>query len=118
MAQTKDSSIWEMIALEEELHELNERYGIPEKTIWWQRLVDLYYSLKDRYGQPRPVKRKTYLRLCLLSVFGINQFYAGHWIRGLAYLAGSWTGIPVALGFIDWMTAVPKEPDENGMILM
>jgi TM2 domain-containing membrane protein YozV len=39
-------------------------------------------------------------------------------VKGLLYLAFSWTGIPIAMGLIDWMIAVPKQPDENGMILI
>ena len=56
--------------------------------------------------------------LCLLAGIGINQFYARHWVKGLLYLAFSWTGIPIAMGLVDWMIAVPKQPDENGMIMI
>lgn len=91
--------------------------GTDRKPIWVQ-IGEKYYALKEKYDIPKPVKRKTYLWLCLLGIVGANQFYAGHWIKGLFYLALSWTGISIAMGFIDWMIALPKTPDENGMILM
>ncbi len=108
----------ELVALEGELKDLKEQHGIQEKGPLWQRLIQAWYDFKESHTTLNPVKRKTYLWLCLLSVAGVNQFYARHWVKGLIYLALSWTGISIAMGFIDWMIAVPKKPDDNGMILM
>ncbi|MBQ9643760.1 MAG: hypothetical protein IJV26_06950 [Lachnospiraceae bacterium] len=108
----------ELVALEGELKDLKEQHGIVEEGPLWQRIIQGYYDFRDAHTKLNPVKRKTYLWLCLLSVFGINQFYARHWVKGLLYIAVCWTGISIAMGFIDWMIAVPKEPDENGMIMI
>lgn len=112
----KDGKINELIALEDELSDLQEQYGIEERKPLWMRAGDAYYAAKESRTQLHRVNRKTYLWLCALAVVGANQFYAKHYLRGLFYLAISWTGIPVALGLIDWMAAVPKEPDEDGCI--
>ncbi len=112
-----DEQVKELFALESELSDLKRQYNIEDKS-WFARLGDRYYAFKEAHTVLHPVNRKTYLWLCLLAVFGINQFYAKHWVKGLFYLAISWTGIPVAFGLIDWMIAVPKQADENGNILI
>ncbi len=84
----------------------------------WVRLGDKFFEIKDKLDEPNKVNRKKYLWLCLLSIVGANQFYAGHYAKGLFYLALSWTGISVAMGLIDWMAAVPKEADINGNIMI
>lgn len=112
-----DEQVKELYALESELSELKQQYNIEDKS-WFARMGERYYAFKEAHTVLNPVNRKTYLWLCLLSVLGINQFYAKHWVKGLLYLAISWTGISVAFGFIDWMIAVPKEADENGNILI
>lgn len=112
-----DAQIKELFELESELSDLKRQYNIEDKS-WFARLGERYYAFKEKHTALHPVNRKTYLWLCLLAVFGINQFYAKHWVKGLFYLALSWTGIPVAFGLIDWMIAVPKQADENGNILI
>lgn len=112
-----DEQVKELFALESELSDLKRQYNIEDKS-WFARLGERYYAFKEAHTVLNPVKRKTYLWLCLLAVLGINQFYAKHWVKGLFYLALSWTGIPVAFGLIDWMIAVPKQADENGYILI
>ena len=82
----------------------------------WVRLGEKYFELKEKLDAPKTVNRKTYLRLCALSIVGANQFYAGHYAKGVFYLILSWTGISVAMGLLDWMAAVPKVADEHGNI--
>ena len=91
---------------------------MKERKALWIRLGERYYEWKEAHTRYNPVKRKTYLWLCLLSVVGANQFYARHFVRGGLYLAFCWTGIPMAFGLIDWMAAVPRQADEKGMILI
>ena len=112
-----DEQVKELFALESELSDLKRQYNIEDKT-WFARLGEGYYTFKEEHTVLNPVKRTTYLWLCLLAVLGVNQFYARHWVKGLFYLVICWTGIPVAFGLIDWMIAVPKEADENGYILI
>ena len=82
----------------------------------WVRLGEKYFELKEKLDEPKTVNRKKYLWLCALSIVGANQFYAGHFAKGVFYLILSWTGISVAMGLLDWMAAVPKEADEHGNI--
>ncbi|MCR5230201.1 MAG: NINE protein [Solobacterium sp.] len=112
-----DEQIDELFKLESELSDLKRQYHIEDKS-WFARLGDRYYAFREAHTVLNQVNRKTYLWLCLLAVLGINQFYARHWVKGLFYLALSWTGIPVAFGLIDWMIALPKQADENGNILI
>ena len=84
----------------------------------WVRLGEKYFELKEKLDVPKTVNRKKYLWLCALSIVGANQFYAGHFVKGLYYLALSWTGISVAMGLLDFMAAVPKEADDNGNIMI
>lgn len=91
---------------------------MDQNMSWWAKLIEKYYSWKDAHTSKNPVNRKIYLRLCFLAIFGVNQFYAGHFWKGLGYLAICWTGIPLALGLTDWMAAVPMQADENGNILI
>ncbi len=75
-------------------------------------------KVPDMEKKKNPVNRKVYLWLCALSIVGANQFYAKKYIRGILYLALCWTGLPLAWGIIDVMAALPKEPDENGLIYL
>ncbi len=85
-------------------------------TRLWVKLGEAYFELKEKLDKPNTVNRKTYLWLCLLSIVGANQFYAKHYLKGIFYLALSWTGISIAMGFVDWMAAVPKTADDDGNI--
>ena len=93
--------------------------GKQEETygIWgpiWRMLVALDASKgKHRFN------KKTYLWLMLfLGWLGGHRYYQGRWKLGLLYTLFCWTGIPGVMALIDWMIAVPKQPDENGMILI
>ncbi|MBR2067092.1 MAG: NINE protein [Solobacterium sp.] len=107
----------DLIALQDELSDLQEKEGTLKHGIF-ASLIDRYYAMRDKYDKKLPVKRKTYLWLCLLGIIGAHHFYAKHWIKGLLYIAICWTGISIAFGFIDWMIAVPMKPDENGIIMI
>lgn len=84
----------------------------------WVLFVEKCFEIKDKLNKPHRVRRKTYLWLCLLSIVGVNQFYARRYVKGVLYLAIACTGISVALGFIDWMEALPKEVDADGYIIV
>ncbi len=117
--------IKQMIALQEELDELRRAHpeaaraaGAEVKPNWFERLSGKYLAWKEKYGLPKPVARKPYLWLHLLGIFGVHQFYAGHWVKGLLYLAICWSGITVGLTLLDWASSFPKKADENGIILV
>ena len=105
-----------IIALQSELDDLKRENHIEEKPGFFGRLADFYLDFTKKYDKPRTVNRKNYCWLCLLGAFGVQHFYAGHWVKGLICVAFCWTGIPIAMGMIDWMVALPKKADENGNI--
>ena len=106
----------EMIALEEELFALKQKYGIQEKTKWWIRAGDFLANRLAR--EPKLVSRKTYIRLAASCGWfcGAHRFYCGQKKLGLLYLLFFWTGIPFAMTLVDLMIALPMKPDENGFI--
>ena len=116
----------DVIAVYDELDELREKY--PEaaaevnprynKKTLMERLLGFYLAMRERFHVATRVKRKTYLWLHLLGGFGIHHFYSRHWIKGLIYLAICWSGISYAMTIIDWMSAFPKQADEDGMIIV
>lgn len=125
-SQENKVSAVEMVAAYDELDQLREEY--PEiaaevnpksskKTVM-ERLLEFYLSMRERFHKEIAVNRKTYLWLHLLGIVGVHHFYSRHWIKGLLYVAVSWSGVSVGMTIIDWMAAFPKAPDENGMIVV
>ncbi|MDE7312524.1 MAG: TM2 domain-containing protein [Eubacterium sp.] len=104
-----------LIALEQELAELKEQYGIKRRPRLWVRIGDW---LIEKKGGPKSVQRKTYIRLALSCGWfcGAHRFYAGQKILGALYLFLFWTGIPFAMTLIDLMIVLPMQADENGTI--
>lgn len=116
----------EVIAAYEELDELRAKHPDiaaqvrpkDKKKTFMERLMGFYLKVRERFHKETPVRKKTYCWLCLLGPFGVHHFYSRHWIKGLIYLAISFSGITVAMAFIDWMVAYPKTPDDRGMIII
>lgn len=59
---------------------------------------------------------------CLLAFFlgsiGVHKFYAGKIAAGVLYLLFCWTFIPAIIAFIEFIIAICKKSDANGMILV
>lgn len=104
-----------LIALEQELADLKEQYGIIEKPKLWVRAGDW---LIDKKGGPRTVERRKYIKLALCCGWfcGAHRFYAGQKLLGVLYLLFFWTGIPFAMTLIDLMIILPMQADEDGMV--
>jgi len=114
----KPEELGKLIALEQELQDLKEEYGITQKPCLWRRLGD-WYCRRTEARVPRRVNRKHYLFWGLFTGWaGGHRFYAGQKILGIIYLLLCWTGIPFTMTIIDLMIALPKTPDEDGMILL
>lgn len=111
----------EYASMQEELHRLRKQYHLPEeeeKETLFARAGEAWYSFREKHTTLNPVNRKKYCWLCLLGFLGVHHFYAGHWIKGLIYVGLCWTGISAGFSLIDWMIALPKEADAEGMILI
>ena len=96
---------------------LREENGIADTgrhgPIW--HAIDAFFNVRANRVRQK-VSRKTYLRLCILGIFGAHRFYAKQWVTGIFYLLTCWTGISIAMTIIDAITVIPMKPDENGMI--
>lgn len=104
-----------LIALEQELADLKEQYGIKEKPKLWVRIGDW---LIEKKSGPKTVERRKYIKLALCCGWfcGAHRFYARQKILGVLYLLFFWTGIPFAMTLIDLMIVLPMQADEDGMI--
>lgn len=108
----------QMIALEEELAALKKEHGIVDKQRWWVRIGDF---IANNAGTRVPilVSRKRYIILAIcLGWAGGHRFYSKQYLLGAVYLLFCWTGIPFGMTLIDLMIALPKKPDEEGMMLI
>lgn len=106
--------ISEFIRLEEELHQLQQKYNIEVKR---GKLYQMMEKLMEMKEKPHPVDRKKYLKLLFLTGWlGGHRFYAKQYVTGALCLGLFWTGVPAAMAIIDIMAALPKAADENGKI--
>lgn len=105
----------EMIALEEELHNVKREYGISEKPSIWIRLGDW---IAEKTAKKTLVNRKRYIFLALTCGWfsGSHRFYTHQPLLGILYLLFCWTGIPLAMTMVDLMIVLPKKVDELGRI--
>lgn len=105
-----------MIALEEELAALKQEHGIVDQPKWWMKVGDFIAERKENRKQV-VVNRKKYIvfGVCL-GWAGGHRFYAKQYGLGVLFLLFFWTGVPFAMTLVDLMIAIPKMPDEKGMI--
>lgn len=111
-------SVRKLLELEEELHNLKEKYHIKEEKKWWHKIGDFMVDRLER--EQVVVSRKKYIKLAMTCgwLCGAHRFYAGQKVLGILYLLFCWTGIPFTMTLIDLMIALPKEVDKNGNILL
>lgn len=100
-----------------ELNELKKEHGIEEEEKGLKRLISKFFA-KRAARVKHPVKKKTYLWLGLLGIFGVHRFYAKHYVLGIVYLLLCWTGISITMTLIDLMEVAPMEADENGYVML
>ncbi len=110
--------IEEFVALQQELVDTREKYGIKKKEGIISRAISWYFDRKEKQVKI-PVSRKKYLLLAVFTGWmGGHRFYAKHYVTAVFYLLLFWTGFPLAMTLVDLMIALPMKPDENGMIMM
>ena len=106
------------LALQKELDETRQKYGVEVKEGKVSRAISNFFDNREA-RELHSVSRKKYLIIALLTGWmGGHRFYARQYPSAVLYLLLFWTGFPFAMTLIDLMIAIPKEPDENGNILM
>ncbi len=106
------------LALQKELDETRQKYGVEVKEGKVSRAISNFFDKREA-RELHSVSRKKYLIIALLTGWmGGHRFYARQYPSAILYLLLFWTGFPFAMTLIDLMIAIPKEPDENGNILM
>ena len=106
------------LALQKELDETRQKYGVEVKEGKVSRAISNFFDKREA-RELHSVSRKKYLIIALLPGWmGGHRFYARQYPSAVLYLLLFWTGFPFAMTLIDLMIAIPKEPDENGNILM
>ena len=100
-----------------ELNELKKEYGLEDEEKGLKKLISKLLDKREA-REKVPVRKKKYLWLGLLGIFGIHRFYAKQYVTAVIYLLLFWTGISITMTIIDYMVVLPMEPDENGNILL
>lgn len=71
------------------------------------------------YVNGKAVNKVVYCLLCLfLGGIGVHKFYAGKIVAGILYLLFCWTCIPAFIALIEFIIALCKKSDANGMIIV
>ena len=117
LAQERNQLLTDIAMAQAELNELKKEHGIEDEEKGLKRLITKYFDKRESRVK-HPVKKKTYLWLGLLGIFGVHRFYAKHYVLGVVYLLLCWTGISVTMTLIDLMEVAPMEADENGYIML
>jgi TM2 domain-containing membrane protein YozV len=117
--KTQDNvDVNQMVALEQELHELKMEHGIEEKEGRISHAISGFFDRQEAKKQV-PLNKKTYLLLALFTGWmGGHRFYAKQYPLAMLYLLLFWTGFGAAMTIIDLLIVIPKQVDENGMICM
>ena len=115
--QEEKQILADLAVAQAELNELKKEHGLLEEEKGLKKAITKYFDKRDA-REKHPVKKKTYLKLGLLGIFGAHRFYAKHYVLGVVYLLLCWTGISVTMTIIDMMEVAPMEADENGCIML
>lgn len=107
----------DIVYAQEELNQLRKEYGLEKEEKGLKKLITRYLDKREERKRV-PVNKKTYIRLCLLGLFGAHRFYSKRYGLGVLYLLLCWTGISFSMTIIDWMIVAPMKPDENGNVYL
>lgn len=120
-ADKSEVSFEEYYAAQQELEELQKKYGVeeePKKEGRISRKISSFFDNQENRELVAINKKKYIWLLVLTGWFGGHRFYVKHYKVGLFYLLFFWMGMGVYHSIIDLMAVIPMEPDENGNILL
>lgn len=107
----------DIVYAQEELNQLRKEYGLEKEEKGLKKLITRWLDKREERVKV-PVNKKTYIRLCLLGMFGAHRFYAKQYVTAVIYLLLFWSGISFSMTIIDWMIVAPMKADENGNIFI
>ena len=116
----KRVTLEEYLQAKAELEELQRQQGIePENNEGpISRAISNFFDRRENREKVK-VKKKKLVWLCvLLGWAGAHRFYQKQYLLGVLYLAFCWSGYSMAMSIIDLLIIFPKQPDEDGCILM
>ena len=119
MARSNEVSMKEYLDAKMELEELRKQYNIPTPETEEGKLskaITRYFDRKENRVKIKRNRKKYIIFALLLGWCGGHRFYSHQWLLGILYALLFWTGIPLAMTFIDLMIAIPLPVDEEGMI--
>ena len=111
----------EYMAARAELEELREKHGIkpePPKEGPISRAISNFFDRREAREMVKVNKKKDIWLCILLGWAGAHRFYQKQYLLGVLYLATCWCGYSMAMSIIDLLIIIPKQPDEDGNILM
>lgn len=113
-----DTTVHDIAKTDFALQDAMESAGMEAETygIW-----GFFWRISRRWRErvKHPVKKKTYIRLLVLTGWmGGHRFYAKRYYLGAVYLIFFWTLIPVMMSMLDLMEVIPIKSDENGCVMM
>lgn len=116
----KQVTLEEYLAAKSELEELEKKYGLAEerKEGPISRAISNFFDRRDARELVKVNKKKDIWLCVLLGWAGAHRFYQKQYLLGFLYLAVCWSGYSVAMSIIDLLIIFPKQPDEDGNILM
>lgn len=115
--QDEKQILADLAVAQAELNELKREHGLEEEEKGIKKLISKLLDKREA-REKVPVKKKTYLWLGLLGIFGAHRFYAKQYVTAVIYLLLFWTGISITMTIIDYMVILPMEADENGYIML
>lgn len=119
-------SFEEYYAAQEELRQLQEKYGIEDdkeqieekKEGKISRKISAFFERRDSRERVAVNKKKYIWMLVLTGWFGGHRFYCKHYKVALFYLLFFWIGIGFYNSVVDLMVVIPMQPDENGNVFL
>lgn len=116
----KRVTVEEYLQAKNELDELRKQNGIEPENHEGpiSRAISNFFDRREARELVKVNKKKDIWLCVLLGWAGGHRFYQKQYLLGFLYLALCWSGYSMAMSIIDLLIIFPKQPDEDGNILM